>query len=83
MIVGPIVAVLTLAVFMPVVATLFRFEPPPLSILGVSVLLALLAGGWAAPMRWLLRHGIRRPVALRPRLAVVHDRKSNVADIQC
>lgn len=80
---GTAVAVLTLAVFMPVVATLFRFEPAPLRILGVSVLLALLAGGWAAPMRWLFRLRIRRPVALRPRLAVGQDRESNVADIQC
>ena len=70
---GTAVAVLTLAVFAPAVATLFRFEPPPLSILGVSFLLALLAGGWAAPARWLIRLRVRRHLAPQsPRSAIPH-----------
>ena len=80
---GTAVAVLTLAVFAPVVATLFRFEPPPLNILGVSVLVALLAGGWAAPIRWLVQLRSRRTVPLRLRLGVVQAEKCDGADIQC
>ena len=80
---GSAVTVLTLAVFVPVVAALFRFEPPPLNILGLSAVVALLAGGWSAPMRWLVRALIRRFVPLRPRPAVVQAEKCDGAKLQC
>ncbi|WAC59084.1 cation-translocating P-type ATPase [Brevundimonas sp. SL130] len=49
------IGVLAIALFVPSVASLFRFGAPPTAILGVAVAVALLAGGWAAPARWLWR----------------------------
>ena len=46
-------AVLALCVFVPPFESLFRFDAPPLGILGIAIAIAAVAGGWAAPMRWL------------------------------
>ncbi|PZO35583.1 MAG: ATPase, partial [Alphaproteobacteria bacterium] len=46
------IAVLSLAIFLPFVGDLFRFERPPAAILATGIVVALLAGGWAAPARW-------------------------------
>lgn len=47
------IAVLATAIFLPPVADLFRFDTPPMAVLGTGIAVALLAGGWSAPARWL------------------------------
>ena len=47
------ILVLAVAVYLPPVGSLFRFDTPPTSLLGLAVAVAVLAGGWSAPARWL------------------------------
>lgn len=47
------IVVLAMAIFLPPVAGLFRFDTPPATLLGLGVAVAFLAGGWSAPARWL------------------------------
>lgn len=53
MILAIAIAVLSIAILVPPVGDLFRFDTPPVGILGAAVGVALAAGGWAAPARWL------------------------------
>ncbi len=54
------VAIVGLAVFVPAVATLFRFARPDFAWLGLAVLVALFAGGWSGVARKL--NGARAPI---------------------
>lgn len=47
------IVVLASALFLPPVGDLFRFDTPPLELVGLGIAVALVAGGWSAAARWL------------------------------